>query len=34
MRTDITRTLTRIEVIDSRNVNADQLHADHENRLR
>lgn len=34
MRTDITKALTRIEVIDSRNGDADKLHADHEARLR
>jgi hypothetical protein len=34
MRTDITRAVTRIEVIDSRNADSDKLHADHEGRLR
>lgn len=34
MRTDITKALTRIEVIDARNTDADRLHADHEARLR
>ena len=34
MRQDITRALTRIEVIDTRNVDADRLHNDHESRLR
>ena len=34
MRADITRALTRIEVIDSRSEEADRLHADHETRLR
>ena len=34
MRADVTRALTRIEVIDSRNIDADRIHADHEGRLR
>ena len=34
MRADITRALTRIEVIDSRSTDSDKFHADHENRLR
>lgn len=34
MRTDVARALTRIEVIDSRNGDADKLHADHESRIR
>jgi len=34
MRQDITKALTRIEVIDSRNNDADKLHSDHESRLR
>lgn len=34
MRQDIARSLTRIEVIDSRNGDADRLHSDHEQRLR
>lgn len=34
MRQDITRALTRIEVIDSRNGDADRTTADHEARLR
>lgn len=34
MRTDVTKALTRIEVIDSRNTDADKIHADFEARLR
>jgi len=34
MRADVARALTRIEVIDSRNADADKLHLDHETRLR
>lgn len=34
MRADVARALTRIEVIDSRNKGADDLHLDHERRLR
>lgn len=34
MRSDVGKALTRLEVIDSRNKDADLLHADHETRLR
>lgn len=34
MRNDVARALTRIEVIDSRNGDADKLHSDHEQRIR
>lgn len=34
MRADMARALTRIEVIDHQNGDADRLHADHEARLR
>jgi hypothetical protein len=34
MRADVARALTRIEVIDTRNGDADKLHADHEARIR
>lgn len=34
MRSDVVRALTRIEVLDVRNVDADRLHTDHEARLR
>jgi hypothetical protein len=34
LRTDITRTLERLAVIDSRNRGADQIDTDHETRLR
>jgi hypothetical protein len=34
MRQDVGKALVRIEVIDSRNKDADGLHADHEQRLR
>jgi hypothetical protein len=34
MRTDITKALTRIEVIDSCKADSDKLHTDHETRLR
>jgi hypothetical protein len=34
MRTDVQRALTRVEVIDAKNANADQIHADHESRIR
>lgn len=34
MRGDLTRSLTKLEVIESRNSDADRLHADHEARLR
>lgn len=34
MRQDVGKALVRIEVIDSRNTDADKLHADHEARLR
>lgn len=34
MRQDVGKALVRIEVIDSRNKDADQLHSDHEARLR
>ena len=34
MRSDIAKALTRIEVIDTRNVDADRIHSDFEARLR
>lgn len=34
MRGDLAKALTHIEVIDSRNLGADQVHIDHEARLR
>ena len=34
MRGDLTRSLTKLEVIESRNTDADRLHADHETRIR
>lgn len=34
MRQDVGKALTRLEVIDNRNADADRLHADHEARLR
>lgn len=34
MRADVGRALTRVEVIDSRNSDADKLHGDHEVRIR
>lgn len=34
LRADVSKALTRIEVIDSRNQNADGLHRDYESRLR
>jgi hypothetical protein len=34
MRADVVKALTRIEVLDTRNTDADQLHRDHETRLR
>lgn len=34
MRSDVVKALTRIEVLDVRNGEADRLHADHEARLR
>lgn len=34
LRADVARALTRIEVIDSRNADADKAHADYESRLR
>jgi hypothetical protein len=34
IRVDITKALTRIEVIDSRNTGTDKMHADYETRLR
>ena len=34
MRADVVKALTRIEVLDARNTDADHLHADHEARLR
>lgn len=34
MRGDLTRSLTKLEVIESRNGDADRLHADHETRIR
>lgn len=34
MHTDVTRVLTKMERVDERNHQADQLHADHEGRIR
>lgn len=34
MKTDLTKTLSKLEVIESRNGDADRIHADHETRLR
>lgn len=34
MRGDLTRSLSKLEVIESRNSDADRLHADHEARIR
>lgn len=34
MRADVVKALTRIEVLDTRNSDADQLHRDHEARIR
>lgn len=34
LRTDITRTLERLAVIDHRSQNSDSIHSDHEQRLR
>ncbi len=34
MRSDVVKALTRIEAIDTVNANADQVHRDHETRLR
>lgn len=34
MRQDITKALERLAVVDARNINADGVHVDHENRLR
>ena len=34
MRQDVGKALVRIEVIDSRNTDAEKLHLDHESRLR
>jgi hypothetical protein len=34
LRADLTRSLSKLEVIESRNGEADRLHADHEARLR
>ena len=34
LRTDVGKALVRIEVIDTKNTDAEQLHRDHETRLR
>lgn len=34
MRTEVGKALTHIEVINSRNTDADKLHSDHETRIR
>lgn len=34
MQLDVSKVATKLEVIDARNKNADQLHADHEQRIR
>ena len=34
MRTEVARTLTRLEVLDAQGTAADQLHRDHETRIR
>ena len=34
MKNDLTRSLAKLEVIESRNTDADRLHTDHESRLR
>ena len=34
MRADVVKALTRIEVIDAANSNADRIHNDHETRIR